>query len=531
MCKWLLITPFLLLLGLPTGSAASELAGVHDVHDFGAAGDGAHLDSRPIQQAIDACAAGGGGTVHFPAGTYRCGSLHLKSRVRLHLDHGATLLGSTRKGDYDPFEEVDFENDADWETSYFHHALIWGEDVEGVVIEGGGVIDSNFKSRKGPKPIALKRCQEVRIKGITIRNAPNYAISMLGCDEVSIDGVRIENGYCDGIDPDSCRNVRISNCFVDTLDDAIVPKASFSLGELRTCEDITVTNCVLSTVCNGFKLGTESGGGFRRIAVTNCVITGHKSGRPAISGISLESVDGGVLADVAISNITMRNVRSPIFLRLGNRGRDMAVPAPGALRNVSVNNIVVNDASMPCSIVGIPGQSVQGVTLSNLRMTFIGSNPRHATGAPIPEYEAAYPEALMFGTLPAYGLYCRHVQDLKLSNIKIDYVDSFWRLTTDAYRDIRWPGGAGMPSHAKPADAGHALFCDDVEGLDIDGFAARPSRDGAPVIRFNAVTHALIRGCVAGPGTQVFLETDASSRVHCESNAFADGVTPVQSAH
>jgi glycosyl hydrolase family 28 len=316
--------------------------------------------------------------------------------------------------------------------------LIWGEDLEHIGITGSGVIDANFRKRGGPKPIALKRCRYVTIKGIQILNAPNYAISMLGTDDVNIDGVTILNGYCDGIDPDSCRNVRISNCRIETIDDAIVPKASFSLGERRACEQITVTNCILSTVCNGFKLGTESGGGFRRIAVSNCVITGFKGRHPAISGIALESVDGAVLEDVTVSNITMVDVRAPIFIRLGNRGRDMDTPIPGALRNVSISNVVASRASLACSITGIPGHPVRGVTLSNIRVSYIGSNPRQPSDLPVKEEVARYPEALMFGALPAYGLYCRHVEDLELSNINFGYEDDFWRLNTDIYRDVIW---------------------------------------------------------------------------------------------
>ena len=224
-----------------------------------------------MQRAIDACAAGGGGTVFFPAGTYLCGSLHLKNNITLHLDNGATILGSTVVKDYDPPETLDFKNDADTETTYFHQSLIWGEGIERVTITGEGTINSGFEQRHGPKPIALKRCKYVDIFGIHILNAPNYAISLLGTDFVNIDGVTILNAFADGIDPDSCRNVRISNCHIEAIDDAIVPKTSFSLGERRSCENITVTNCFLSTRCNGFKLGTESGGDFRRIAVSNCV--------------------------------------------------------------------------------------------------------------------------------------------------------------------------------------------------------------------------------------------------------------------
>src|SRR6185295_4075607 len=164
--------------------------------------------------------------------------------------------------------------------------------------------------------------------------------------------VTILNALADGIDPDASQNVRISNCHIESWDDAIVPKASFSLGERRATENITVTNCYLATACNCFKLGTESGGDFKRIAVSNCIMDGLKGKRDAISGIALESVDGSNLDGVVVSNITMVNVCAPIFIRLGNRGRDMEPDVHGTLKNVSIDNVVATNASLTCSISG-----------------------------------------------------------------------------------------------------------------------------------------------------------------------------------
>lgn len=460
---------------------AAENPATHDIRAYGATGDGAANDTAAIQRAIDACTQNGG-TVLFPPGKYRSGTLHLKSRVQLQLDHGAILLGSDKQEDYAPFEKLDFRNDADVETSFFQRALLFGDGLEHIAISGTGTIDANHTKRGGPKPIALKRCKFVDIRGVRILNAPNYGISLLGTDDVNIDGVTILNAFADGIDPDSCRNVRISNCHIESVDDAIVPKASFSLGERRACENIVVSNCILATVCNGFKLGTESGGGFKRIAVNNCVITGHPSNRPAISGIALESVDGGVLDSVAVSNIVMDRVRAPIFIRLGNRGRDMDKPVAGSLKNVSINNIVATRASLACSITGLPYARVSGVTLSDIRIEFIGGNPRQPDDEPMLELPRLYPEAAMFGAMPAYGLFCRHVDDLVLQNVVFDYAGDFWRLTTDVYRDIRWPEDDGAPSHSEPAAAGHALYFEDIGGLRLDGFRARPSTDGAQVV-------------------------------------------------
>ena len=243
-----------------------------DVMAFGATGDGETTDTQAIQKAIDTCAESGGGTVYFAPGTYISGSIHMKSDVTLHLDTGATIRASVEESDFDPYETLDYKTDSDKETTYFHYSLIWGENISNVAIIGQGTVDGNRQKRGGPKPIAFKRCQHITVRDIKIINAPNYCISLLGCDYVNIDGVTILNAYCDGIDPDSCRYVRISNCHIESWDDAIVPKSSYALGERRATEFLTVTNCILSTSCNAFKLGTESGGGFKYITVSNCVM-------------------------------------------------------------------------------------------------------------------------------------------------------------------------------------------------------------------------------------------------------------------
>jgi len=501
-CGWL-------VLALWAGTACgviSKSGPAYDVRAFGAKGDGVSKDTAAVQRAIDACAKAGGGTVRFAPGTYLCGSLHIKSGVCLWIDAGATIKGSERNRDYDLYEKLDFKNDADRETTFFHYALIWGEDVEHIGIRGSGTIDSNRTRRGGPKSIALKRCRFVDIKGIRIINAPNYAISMLGTDNVNIDGVTILNAHCDGIDPDACRNVRISNCHIESWDDAIVPKASFSLGRRRSTENVTVTNCFLSTACNAFKLGTESGGGFKRIAVSNCVMSGLKGHRPATSGIALESVDGGDLDGVVVSNITMVGVRAPVFIRLGNRGRDMKTPVPGTLRNVIISNVVATGASLTCSVTGIPGHPVEGVTLSNMRITYAGGCPYRPSNEAVPEVVAKYPDADMFDALPAYGLYCRHVTGLTLANLQLLLGKGYWRLATDERRKTRWTTKDGVPTPSEPGRPGHALVCDDISALNIEGLCCQFSAEGDPVMRFVNVRDAVVRGCTAPEGTKVFLE-------------------------
>jgi polygalacturonase len=390
----------------------------HNVRDYGARGDGAAKDTAAVQAAIDAAAKEGGGTVLVPSGRYMCGTLHLRSNVTLQVSAGATLVMSPDNADFDPYEKLPYDTHADAETSYFHYALLAGEDVHDVAILGQGAIDGNRSKRGGPKPIALKRCQRVAIRGVTIRNAPNYAISLLGSDWVDVDGVTILNGYCDGIDPDSSRYVRISNCFVDSWDDAICPKASLALGAPRSTEHLTVTNCVLSTSCNNIKLGTESSGDFKNLAFSNIAMFRRPDARRPISGISIESVDGANIDGVVASNITMQDVDAPIFIRLGNRGRGLKPPVAGTLANVSISNVVATGALRACPIVGLSGHPVRRISLSDINLTFQGGEQKEPSRE-VPEFPEKYPEATMFGTLPAYGIWARHVEGLTLRNVRL----------------------------------------------------------------------------------------------------------------
>jgi Pectate lyase superfamily protein len=430
----------------------SQLPDNFNVRSFGATGDGKTIDTPSINRAIDAASAEGGGTVVFPAGSYLSYSIHLKSNISVYLGPGATIVAAETgpagaSSGYDAPEPNHWDQYQDFGHSHWRNSLMWGEDLSNVSILGPGLIWGKGLSRGagdtalgpgvGNKSISLKNCRNVTLRDISILHGGHFAILATGVDNLTIDNLLIDTNR-DGIDIDCCRNVRISNCSVNSpWDDAICPKSSFALGYARATENVTIANCYVTggyeegtlldatykrigpdykAPRNGrIKFGTESNGGFRNITVTNCVVENCR-------GIALETVDGGVLEDITISNITMRDITDvPFFLRLGSRMRGPEGVPVGQLRRVLISNVVVSNAeSKQAAIIsGIPGHYIEDIKFENIYIQHRGGCTKESANVVVPEIENAYADPERFGPMPAQGFFIRHVKGMDMRDIEI----------------------------------------------------------------------------------------------------------------
>ena len=420
--KYLTAISLLFTTALPGMAAADK---VIDATTTGVVGDGATLNTASIQKAIDDCSAAGGGTVSFPAGRYLTGTIQIKSNVTLRLETDATLLGSTDVADYrnlDPF--------IDGSGRPLGHALIVALDVVNVGIEGQGTVDGQspaLKKKQNPyamRPFLLRwvRCTNVTVKDVHLTNPGAWTLNFFQTKGAVIDGVTIRSRGLgmpnnDGVNIDSSENIRVRNCDVISGDDALVIKATSSGKPSR---DIEATNCKLSSHTNAIKLGTESIGGFENIKVSNCQIS-----KTDMAGIALYEVDGADLRNVAISDVTMDGVTLPISIRLGARlktFREGEQPklAPGKLRDVMIKNVSAKNIGMIGMLInGVPGFPVEALTLENIQLELPGGGTAEDAQKQLPEKEKAYPEYEMFGmTMPAYGIYARHVHGVKFQNVR-----------------------------------------------------------------------------------------------------------------
>ncbi len=400
-----------------------------DVTKFGALGDGITLNTQVIQHAIDTCSAQGGGTLRFPAGRYLTGTIQLKNGVTLYLEDQAVILGSTDAADY---RNVDaFIDGTGAELGY---ALIVTVDAKRVGIQGPGTIDGQGSALKATqnrytiRPFLVRwvRCEEVVVKDVQLRNSGAWTMHFFQSKNAVVERVSIRSlglANNDGIDIDSSEMVRITDCDIESGDDAICLKATSAL----PCRNIIVAGCRLKTLCNAIKLGTESLGNFENIRVSNCQIRDT-----GMAGIALYSVDGAYLQNVTLTDIDMERVTVPISIRLGARLKTFRSgdkpKLPGVLRGVVIKNLrATGTRRIGMLINGIPNYPVENLALENIEIDLPGGGTLADSRVQFLEKESTYPEMNMFGKImPAFGIYARHVRGISLKRV------TFVSLTPDA---------------------------------------------------------------------------------------------------
>ena len=475
-----------------------------DVVREGAIPDGKTKCTTALQRAIDKVNLAGGGLVYVPPGTYLTGGLELRSRVTLYLEAGAVLLGSSEIADYTPRAGMGIAGDAN------AHHLLFARDAEHVTVCGQGIVDGQgkafWKPSGRPRPaesdmwkdviawdwvtatymrpspmLEFAGCTDLVLEGITIRNASGWTLRPVNCQRVHINGVRIENpNYgpnTDGIDITNCQDVIISSCIISTGDDAICLKSDLAYGKLLPTRNVVVTGCTLTTCCNGFKFGTATHGVFENIVFSDSVI--HNGPQPlnerVIAGIGINMVDGGSIDGVTISNIMMQRVRTPIFLRLGRRTPSTS---NSFLRHISIVGVQANEALLTSSITGLPDLRIEDVLLSEIEIRTAGGQSRSLMDEPVPELPEQYPEARMFGRLPAFGLYARHTDGLRIRNARF---------------------------HAAESDGRPTIFCDDVSSLELASVSGYSGGQGQPDLQLTDTRDAFVHGNSSSRGASSLL--------------------------
>ncbi len=452
-----------------------------NVVDFGAVGDGKALCTAGIQKTVDACAQAGGGRVVFPAGRFLTGPIFLKTNVHVEVPAGTVLLGST---DFEKVPSIAGRWEGIDRTVYA--SMFTGHDLENISITGRGIIDgrgdawwkafsivAEMRRKLGlierepenpagsplkwarPRMINLYRCKNVLISGLTVLNSPSWNIHPVLCDNIVIDQVTIhspaDSRNTDGIDPDSCRNMRISNCYISVGDDCITLKSGYKFqknGKNIPSENIVVTNCVFARGHGAVGIGSETAGGVRDVTVSNCVCEGTDRGLRFKTARSR----GNVVENFRVVNFVMRGVGDAISVTMLYNASDPRTPQPvdegtPIFRNIHLSNITATDVGRAALIEGLPEMPVQGLTVSNFVVNGAGS-----------------------------GITCSNVTGMIFDNIQIN------------------------------AAKGSALEVADVHGLEIHRFADRNPQKDQPSIRLERVSDGLIQSCTAGENTGTFLE-------------------------
>ena len=444
---------------------------MYNIVDFGAKNDGITNSTEAVRAAVAECVKNGGGVVYIPNGTYVMASVQVFSNVHFVFEPGAKILGSLNPDDFDEREHIDYPLYQDYSHSFFHRAMFWGEDVENISFSGLGTIDmrevwentpaegeAERRAYRAIKIFSFKDCKHVDISDLKLYNATDLAVYLAGCEDVKTTRLTMHVNI-DGISPDCCKNVVISDCNIVAGDDGIVLKSSYALNRKQLCENVVISNCNVSSRMCAIKLGTESNGGFKNIAITNCAVYDT-----CYTGLAIEIADGGEIDGVTVTGIVMKNVGTPFIIMLTDRRRAPEDATIGKIKNVVIDNLVATGpygyiypiryttilpdeklAKAPnvvtSSVVGQVGEKLENISLSNIYLTVPGGSGEADREVIVPENPKTTPSARAHGDiLPASGIFFRHVKNLSLQNINVFTIDD---------------------------DAREEMFFDDVEGLKI----------------------------------------------------------------
>ena len=411
-------------------TAYTGVTSIFNVREHGACGDGKKLDMQAIQSTIEACAEQGGGTVYLPAGQYLTGSLFLRNNITLCLDAGAVILGSENPEDYPVIHNR-------WEGMYqdTHAPLIGVDHLHNISVTGRGMIDGcgavwwkakEEKTLAYPRPrlISFSNCTNVLIEGISAINSPSWTINPVHCQNVNIHAVTIINPAdspnTDGIDPDSCRLVRISDCYISVGDDCITIKAGTEHehpDRHAPCRDITITNCTLERGHGGVVIGSEMSGGVKNVVISNCVFIGTDRG----IRIKSRRGRGGTIEDIRVSNLIMDGVLCPftmnLYYHIGERGNlnvsdknprsvDDGTPR---LRRIHFSHITAREVKHAAGFLyGLAEMPLEDISLTDISISISK------------EADSGYPE--MADDIPSMsqaGFFIRNARHLRLEHVEV----------------------------------------------------------------------------------------------------------------
>ena len=409
-----------------TAPAHAASTPVFNVKDYGATGNGSSIDTPAIDAAIAAASAAGGGEVLFPAGTYESVSIHLRSNVEIYLAAGAKIRAAS-KG-FDAPEPNSYSQYQDYGHSHFHDSLIWGDSLTNVSFAGSGSIDGDGhlttgtpSSGQADHAIAITRSSGITFTGITVENGGWIAILVNGIDHLTISKLNVQTAKDrDGIDVINTENATVSDSSIDSVDDSLVFKSDFALGRTYPNQNVTVTDVTAASNNNAFQFGSETCGNFNDYTFSH--LTVNAAGK---AGLGIVSMDGAKITNVSYTDVTMKDAATPIFIKIGDRGRCPGSPGPGSISGVTFDHVTgthLSDlgANYTSTITGMPGHPVSDVTIENVDLTVPGGDPASdATIVPPTEYTSYVPKDL--GTRPSYGWWLRNVSGISFTSDTVGF--------------------------------------------------------------------------------------------------------------